>query len=532
MRLLYVVLLGMSTHLVAAPLNAAANLDWSVLRRQATEESRRGSLAKAEQLLHDALQSLPSQESSAGVILWNELGSVHHDALQLGDAQEDLKRALAINSRLPQPDYAESAVALNTLAAISGEKHDAKSAESLLREAQNMLLKADRPHEQTNALIESNLALTLTQQGRYAEARTLYQRAVASIRQLFGERSIEYSRTLTNLSLFKYQLGEYRESLNDSMAAAAIQRQLSFVSDSDKVVNLNVLGLASHELSRLEQARTAFLEAIRLEERMPGGKPPTVHSLNNLAAVELRALDYERAKQHVERAMELKKAGVNVDDLTLAALSNTLGRIFTAEKKFGEARREYEHACELLKHLNGPQRSQLAATRSNMGNLETAEHHFKKAESHYREAWEIDSSVLGETHPASLSDTLNIAAALFYQKRNQEALQLYEGAETLVERNFGPQSVEAARLWRNIGVVYSAERRHGPAVLAHRKAVEILDGFSGGKDVNLPLWLRDYATALRNDQKWGEAEAAETRALGIEVRKTLASQKQAPRAEM
>ena len=45
------------------------------------------------------------------------------------------------------------------------------------------------------------------------------------------------------------------------------------------------------------------------------------------------------------------------------------------------------------------------------------------------------------------------------------------------------------------------------------------------RNPNLPSWLREYAEALRREQHFGEAEAAETRALGIEVRNTVVRQK-------
>jgi hypothetical protein len=41
----------------------------------------------------------------------------------------------------------------------------------------------------------------------------------------------------------------------------------------------------------------------------------------------------------------------------------------------------------------------------------------------------------------------------------------------------------------------------------------------------MSLWLHEYALALRKLDRFGEAEAAETRALGIEVRNTIAAQK-------
>jgi hypothetical protein len=37
----------------------------------------------------------------------------------------------------------------------------------------------------------------------------------------------------------------------------------------------------------------------------------------------------------------------------------------------------------------------------------------------------------------------------------------------------------------------------------------------------LSSWLREYAMVLRTEQRFGEAEQAEVRAMGIEVRNTI-----------
>jgi tetratricopeptide (TPR) repeat protein len=200
------------------------------------------------------------------------------------------------------------------------------------------------------------------------------------------------------------------------------------------------------------------------------------------------------------------------------------------ERNFDEAHKRYAWACELLERAGGPTRVQYAATLSNMGALETAKRHYRKAEVLYRRALAIDESQLGANHPAVATDDSNIAAQLFYQKRTDEALELYEKARAVVEASFGPASLETARLWHNLAVVCDAGKQSERAVSAYRKAVETLDAFSAGNNPSLPSWLREYAGALRKEQRWAEAEAVETRALGIEVRKALAVQRQAASA--
>jgi tetratricopeptide (TPR) repeat protein len=514
------------TVLLGAPLGSRVAERWTTLRRQAVEAAQRGSFAEAESLLRLGLESLPNDESAAAVVLWNEIGSVHQSGGQVGEAEKDFERALQINARLPKPDEGETAVALNDLATIAGARRDTVRAEKLLREAYRELEKVSGTEGPTAALVTGNLALTLQQEGRYAEAVPLYERAFVAIKSQFGENSIEYARTAINLAALQFERGAYRQAVENGELARSIESRLPYVTNLERALMLNNLGMALKEVGSLAEARSTLLEAIRIELDIPDGKTQLVFSLNNLGEVEQQDGQLQAAKEQELKVLALKAEGFPVPALTLASALNTLGRIATKERSFKEAAKSYARACELLETTSGPSRVQYAATLSNMGALKMAERHYREAEILYRKALAIDEAQLGANHPTVASDESNIAAQLFYQRRTDEALELYEKTRSVVEASFGPVSLEMAQLWRNIAIASAAEKDFARAVSAYSNAVEALDGVSANNSGSLSLWLHEYAGALRKEQRWGEAEAAETRALGIEIRNVLAAQKQ------
>ncbi len=518
--------------LLATPPNSPTGLRWNVLHKQALAAAERGSFDEADVLLRSALRSLPKEENVAAVLLWNEIGSVHQRNGQIAEAEKDFKYALCTNRGLAMPDEGETAVALNDLATIAGARRETLQAEELLREAYRELQKMNETEGKTAALVKSNFALTFQQEGRYSEAGLLYHQALTAVKSWFGEKSIEYARTLTNLAWFQFQTGAYRKAVESGELARSIEGGLPYVSNSERALTLNNAGMALSEAGLLTQARAALLEAIDIERNM-ADKSQLVFSLNSLGAVEQKNGHFEEARNLELQVLALRRQGVPVEDVTLASALNTLGRIATAEHDFDEAHKRYAQACELLEKATGALRVQYAATLSNMGALETAERHYKKSEVLYRKALAIDQSQLGPNHPAVATDHSNIAAQLFYQKRRDEALELYQEARVAIEASYGPASLEMARLWRNIAVVCVAGQQFEPAVTAYEKAVRTLESFSAGKDPGLPSWLHEYAVVLRKEHHWAEAEAVETRALGMEVRNTLAAQRQtAPSAAM
>ncbi len=500
--------------------------DLKTLRLQALAASRVGSFARAEELLRAGLAALAQPESSAAVVLWNELGSVQHSQWRLADAEQDLRRALAINARLPEPDDDQSAIALNNLGTIAGERHETTKAEKLLREAYRSLEKRRQDEGQTAALVRGNLALTLQQEGRYAEAGTLYDLAVTGVQQWYGRNSLECARLLTNQTLFRIETGQCAAAVKSGKETVEIERNLPFVSQTDRALAMNNLGFALSGSGQFEEAQPALREAIRLEESLPNGKEQLISSLNNLASLEEKQGKLECARADASRALELmNQEDPPGNDVMRVAVWNTLGRLATDEHQFQEAREFLTRAYELGKTGAEPAKLRYAATLSNLGALESAQKHYKRAESLYREALEIDESRLGSKNPEVASDLSNLATQLFYERRRKDALELYGRARLVMEKSFGPESLEVARNWRNVGIAYYADKQFKESAAAYESALEGLSRSAGPRNEKLPGWLREYALALRKDHQFGAAEAAETRALGIEVRNTLAAQK-------
>ncbi len=498
---------------------------WNSLREQAAVASQHGLDTQAEGLLRSAIASLPDQKSAAAVILWNELGSIHQTNRVLDLAVQDFQFALSINRQLANADEEQTAVALNNLGTIAGERGEIAQAEKLLQESYRILVRINRTGGQTAALVKGNLALTFQQEGRKEEARSLYDRASADAKRWYGQESIQYARILTNQALLEMNFGAYQNALDKGRLAAEIQRRLPYVSDADRALTSNNLGFTLEELGEFAEAESWLLDAIHCEEKMPSGDKQLISSLNNLAALEEKEGRLNLAREHEGRATKLIEAGAGVDDTVMAAVWNNLGRISASEHDRRQARQLYAKALQIWEKAPERENAYYAATLSNVAALESAERHHKKSEALYRRALAIDESHLGPNHPEIASDLSNIATELFYQKQHGKALELYARARSMMEVSLGPSNLQVARTWRNMAVVNYARKDFEAAAYAYGKAVELLDSYSGGKDANLSGWLREYSGALRKAQRFSEAEAAETRALGIEVRTTLANQK-------
>src|ERR1700733_1986531 len=92
------------------------------------------SLAGTEQQTKAAISSLTDPNSKRAVDLWNTLGTIHQAQSKLSEAEQDYRRALAINQALSDPSKLLDASILNNLATVLQARRDFSGAETLLKE--------------------------------------------------------------------------------------------------------------------------------------------------------------------------------------------------------------------------------------------------------------------------------------------------------------------------------------------------------------------------------------------------------------
>jgi tetratricopeptide (TPR) repeat protein len=208
-----------------------------------------------------------------------------------------------------------------------------------------------------------------------------------------------------------------------------------------------------------------------------------------------------------------------------ALIWNNLGMIAVARHDFRQAREMYAKASHIWLAKVGREGPMYSATLSNIAGLEGRLKHHKKSEALYRQVLQIQEARLGPDH-LIVADTLaNMAAELFYQKKYGEAATLYERAEVIQEKAIGKEHPDVARTWHNLAITEMSLKDFSKADQAYRSAIRALESSQGPDGLSLSAWLREYAQLLRRTDRFAEAEQADVRALGIEVRNAIRGEK-------
>jgi tetratricopeptide (TPR) repeat protein len=217
----------------------------------------------------------------------------------------------------------------------------------------------------------------------YAEARRLFEQAVATYEQVLGREHPSTAASLNNL-------------------ASLLQDQGDF-----------------------EGARPLFERALAIYEKALGpDHPVTATTLNNLAFVLKSLGHYSEARPLYERALTIRRKALGADHPDTATSLNNLAGLLYAQEDYALARRLYERALALSEKALGAEHPATATCLNNLGNLLYARGEYENARSLFERALAIRERVLGAEHPNTKLSASLATVVLEAQGRAEEAAAL------------------------------------------------------------------------------------------------------------
>jgi tetratricopeptide (TPR) repeat protein len=300
---------------------------------------------------------------------------------------------------------------------------------------------------------------------------------------------------------------------------------------------------------KLEDARQACTEALRLMEESEGSDSPDVANLlNDLADIETERQNFARALALAERAQAVishlgnRFSGEDAVRIRLKTLEllgtirRTLGDYALAEvdlqKAFAAASAEFGDASTeatgarnnlgvLYKHwgrfdeglmlyqqaLRSTDKESLACAtiHHNIGGILHAQGHFAAAEEPARKAWDISHLLLGEDDPRTMLDAAAYAAVLDGLRRYQESELIYRAAHKLFEKTYGPEHYEVAANLHGLAAARAAQGDYQEAEEHYRRALVIKERLLGVESPDAALTRHNLGNLLNRTGRAAEA---------------------------
>jgi len=283
----------------------------------------------------------------------------------------------------------------------------------------------------------------------------------------------------------------------------------------DSVNRLKDKGIRHAREGELEDARTTFLEELKLRQKIyPSSHPGIGHTYVNLGvvvkmqgkmdqaleyyaradriysgnpAVDARKIgtnyqnmaniyslqkDYEKAKNYYHRAEELfLRDSVNNRD-RLGMLYNNLGIMMYAQLIQDEAIHYYQKSIQLKKEIHP---KSLPTTYGNLANVYSQAGELEKAENLFEQTIQLKERYKTDSYTHAL-DYMNYGLLKLRQSRYMEAQRLLNQSLQMLHNQLGEKHIEISRCYENLGYLANKRGDNRKALSFYQKALVSLSG--------------------------------------------------------
>jgi tetratricopeptide (TPR) repeat protein len=343
----------------------------------------------------------------------------------------------------------------------------------------------------------------------YAQARGLYERALAIFEKLGGKNDPDAAAILNDLALLLQAQGDLDGARPLHERALAVRETALGSDHPDIAESLSNLAFLLHDQHDLAAARPLYERALAIHEKAFGGEhPSTATSLNNLALLLQAQGDLDGAQALNERALAIYEKALGEHPSTAASFNN-LALLLKARGELAAARPLYERALAIDRNLLGPEHPDTATDLSNLALLLQQAGEPAAARPLFEAALSIRVKVLGESHLDTAHGLNNLAALLQEQGELAAARPLYERALAIFEKLSGPEHPHTNRSRRNLARLLIASDRASEALPLGQAALTAHENALGRDHA----WTRDSArvTAAALDALARAEEAAALR---------------------
>jgi tetratricopeptide (TPR) repeat protein len=357
----------------------------------------------------------------------------------------------------PPPEAAEEA-ASRLLEGLATYRHYALGAYAQARPLYERALalreKRLGPDHPDTAGTLNNLALLLWDKGSHEAARPLLERALAINEKTFGPEHGATATSLNNLALLLRDQGDLAAARSLFERALAVAEKTLGAAHPATAASLGNLALVLKGEGDLGGARALFERALAIDEKALGAEhPDTANNLRNLALLLKQLGELARARRLCERALAIEEKALGPEHPRTAATLCSLAELLREQGELAQARALFERALAVSEVALGSDHRDTAVVLGKLASLLHDLGDLPLARPHYQRALAINEKTLGPDHSAIATGLNNLAGLLQDQGDFAGARPLLERALAIDEKALGPGHPNTNRLRFNLARV-------------------------------------------------------------------------------
>lgn len=298
-----------------------------------------GNLRLAEEILHEALAIRLTLDAPLEVAQTrNKLATLHRQQKRFDDAEQGLRRVLAVRRELLGDDHPDVALTMNDLAVTLQQRGELATAETLYRETLAMQRRLFGEQHQHVISALHNLISVLWYQAKIDEALSLSDQHLRLAEQVYGVDHPSMARALYLRSQLHHSRRDYDHAI--PLARRARKIHTDQLGDEHPTTLRSADLLASLLVARRDgEADGVLQQQLAVMERVFGPEDHRLaHPLSNLARVRLQQGDLAAAEGLWRRALTLQEPSLPADAWQTAATRGHLGNCLRRLGRLDEAR--------------------------------------------------------------------------------------------------------------------------------------------------------------------------------------------------
>jgi tetratricopeptide (TPR) repeat protein len=320
---------------------------------------------------------------------------------------------------------------LHNLASSLSQQGKYAEAEALNRQTlklQETVLGKDHPDTLGSM---NNLAISLRQQGKYGEAEALDQQTLKLQETVLGKDHPDTLRSMNNLAISLCQQGKYTEAEALDQQTLKLQETVLGKDHPDTLRSMNNLAISLCQQGKYTEAEALDRQTLKLRETVLGkDHPDTLGSMNNLASSLCQQGKYVEAEALDRQTLKLRETVLGKDHPDTLMSMNNLASSLRQQGKYTEAEALDRQTLKLRETVLGKDHPDTLMSMNNLAISLRQQGKYTEAEALNRQTLKLRETVLGKDHPDTLGSMNNLAESLRQQGKTQKKRRLEQEQET------------------------------------------------------------------------------------------------------
>jgi tetratricopeptide (TPR) repeat protein/CHAT domain-containing protein len=268
---------------------------------------------------------------------------------------------------------------------------------------------------------------------------------------------------------------------------------------------------------QLPQAAREYEQALDLARQHLGPEDITTAAvMNTLAELYYAMGRYGEAEPLFRRSLEIREKKLGRDHLLVAQSLNNLANLYRDMGRYGEAEPLHRRSLGILEKHLGRDHTDVATSLNNLATLYHAMGRYGEAEPLFRRSLEVSEKQLAHDHPLVAASLNNLASLYHAMGRYGEAEPLFRRSLEIREKKLGRDHFLVAQSLNNLANLYRDMGRYGEAEPLLRRSLELSEKHLGRDHTDVATSLNNLAALCRDMGRYGEAEPLFRRSLEIQ----------------